>query len=305
VTYAPDDLFAVVHYLNSQGAPWESLGIVGDSAHVATGGYHVGRDDLDAHGRLGYDYSVVESSRDANPTDAASAVDFAGVDWWRPLTLWLVAQVRAGAPGSEDIREIIYTPDGVAVHRWDRLGIRSTGDDSHLYHTHLSFFRDSEGRRGSFVSLLRRFFEGAGVGTPHGQDDEEEMSTGMIPAGFAFGDTARRDSLIVGLGLGPVNGGDFRNRRVVLGLAADFTPAAGVELRVALKSDGLTWGVETVTVFGPGDRMPIFLPNGVTKISIGRVKRGSGDVDTDSKGTVTASAETCPVWWDLEFEPRG
>jgi hypothetical protein len=160
MTYAPDDLLAVILYLNGQGAPMDALGIVGDASHAATGGYHEGHDDLAAHGRLGYDYSVVESPRDARPTDAASATDFGGTTWWRPLTLWLVAACETGAPGTEDIREVIYTPDGKTVHRWDRLGIRTTGDDSHLWHTHLSFFRDSEGRRGTFLALLKRYFAG-------------------------------------------------------------------------------------------------------------------------------------------------
>ncbi len=198
MTYAPNDLLAVARYLN-QGAPWESLGIVGDAAHVATGGYHVGRDDLATRRRLGYDYSVVESARDANPTDAASAVDFAGRSWWRPLTLWLVDQAVAGISGTEDLREIIYTPDG-------------------------------------------------------------------------FG--------------------------------ADFTPTAGVLLRVATKPNGGAWNVQTVTVFAGGDRVALFLPDGTTKIGVGRVKRDSGDVDTDTAGNVVNSAETCPVWWDLEFEKR-
>jgi hypothetical protein len=262
----------------------------------------VGRDDLATHRRLGYDYSVVESPRDANPTDAASAVDLAGAGWWRPLTLWLVDRAVAGAPGTEDIREIIYTPDGVTVHRWDRLGIRSTGDSSHLYHTHVSFFRDSEGRRGSFVDLLQRYFRGSGP-LPEGEDDEE-MSSGMVPAGFAYDNGHRKDLLIAGLGLGPVDGGLFGNRRVVLGLGADFTPAAGVLLRVATKPNGGAWNVQTVTVFATSDRVALFLPDGTTKIGIGRVRRDSGDVDTDPAGNVVNSAETCPVWWDLEFEKR-
>jgi hypothetical protein len=303
MTYAPDDLLAVIRYLNSRGAPWASLGVVGDSAHLATGGYHVGRDDLAAYGRLEYDYSVVESSRDSDPTNAASALDFAGASWWRPLTLWLVDHTETGTAGTEGIREIIYTPNGETVRRWDRLGIRSTGDDSHLYHTHISFFRDSEGQRGSFLDLAHRYFEGGDFG-PEQEDDEEEMSTAMVPVGFAFGNGPRKDALIAGLGLGPVNGGAFHNKRAVLGLAADFTPAAGVEVRVAIKSDGMTWGVQTYTLHSGGDRLPIFLPDVITKVTIGRVKRDRGDVDTDAAGNVIASAETCPVWWDLEFEKR-
>lgn len=179
MTYAPDDLADALAELHAQGAPWESLGIVGDAAHLATGGYHVGRDDLAARGRLGYDYSVVESKRDARPTDAASAIDFAGAAWWRDLTLWLVDACRAGAPGTEDVREIIYTPDGVTVQRWDRLGVRTTGDSSHLWHTHISFHRDAEGRRSTFVALLQRFFTGQPATPPASTIEEDQMwSTG-------------------------------------------------------------------------------------------------------------------------------
>jgi hypothetical protein len=305
VTYAPQDLLDVIHYLHAQGAPFDALGIVGDSAHAATGGYHEGRGDLAAHGRLGYDYSVVESRRDARPTDAASAVDFGGATWWRPLTLWLVDQCKAGTPGTEDIREIIYTPDGQTVRRWDRLGVRSTGDDSHLWHTHLSFFRDSEGHRGTFLALLRSYFEPATQAATIDTGDDEEMSTVMIPAGFAFGDGQRKDLLIAGGGLGPVNGGLFGNKRVVLGFGADFTPKAGLLLRVALKPEDDAWVLhQDVVVHAAGNRYTIFLPDGCTKFDIGRVKRTAGDVDLDADGNTTASAETCPAWWDLEFEKR-
>jgi hypothetical protein len=58
-------------------------------------------------------------------------------------TSWCVAECVAGAPDTGDLREIIYSPDGAAVRRWDRLGMRSTGDSSHLFHTRFSFFRDS------------------------------------------------------------------------------------------------------------------------------------------------------------------
>jgi hypothetical protein len=310
VTIEPADLGGVLAYLHTQGAPWDGLGCVGDPAHAATGGYHEGRDDLAAHGRLGYDYSVVESKRDTRPTNAASAVDFAGATWWRPLTLWLVDQCRAGAAGTEDIREIIYTPDGKTVRRWDRLGIRTSGDDSHLWHTHLSFYRDSEGRRGSFLALLRRYFEPAAQPVqPAAIDtgDDEDMSTGMIPAGFAYGGSnGRKDLLVAGGGLGPVGGGLFGNKRVVLGFGADFTPKAGLLLRVAYRVEDKGWTVEDdVLVHAAGNRYTTFLPTGTTKFSVGRVQRTTGDVDKDPvSGSVTASAESCPAWWDLEFEKR-
>ena len=311
MTYAPDDITAALAELHAQGAPWDALGCVGDAAHIASGGYHVGRVDLAAARRLRYDYSVVESPRDARPTDAASALDFAGASWWRPLTLWLVDACRAGAPGTEDIREVIYTPDGATVQRWDRLGVRTTGDSSHLWHTHVSFFRDAEGRRGTFLALLQRFFAGEPA-TPPAQPidtgDDDNMSTGEVRVGYAFGrPEGRNDLAVTGVGLGPVNGGEFHNRRCVLGLGADFTPKAGVELRVAIHAPA-GWGVKHYTIHAPDERLAIFLPDGATKITIGRVMRGEDDQDTvtrdDGSVSVVADAATCPVWWDLEPEKR-
>jgi hypothetical protein len=135
------------------------LGIVGDDAHANSGtGYHIGEDALKAAA-----YSVVESSRDRNGlTNAASALD---VGWFtvpgqkrtlRDMSKWIVAECEANALDTRDIREIIYSPDGRTVKRWDRLKARSSGDDSHLSHTHFSFFRDSESR--DKTSIFRRWF---------------------------------------------------------------------------------------------------------------------------------------------------
>lgn len=126
----------------------DEVGIVGDSAH--RGGYHCGRDRCSTS-----DYSVAESQRDrAGLSLASSALDVGEFDevvagqrvTLRTLSLWLVEQCRAGTPDTADIREVIYSPDGKTVKRWDRLGRRSSGDSSHLVHTHISYFRDSEGR---------------------------------------------------------------------------------------------------------------------------------------------------------------
>ena len=49
-------------------------------------------------------------------------------------------------------------PDGAKVVRWDREGIPpATGSDSHLTHTHVSWYRDSEAR--DKTSVFRRYFE--------------------------------------------------------------------------------------------------------------------------------------------------
>lgn len=144
------------------------VGIVGSPAHVAAGtSYHLGRDDLQLDRRP---YSVYESTRDlAGLTDEASAIDvgeFSIVSRGRTNNLrtfsaWLVSQCRAGASDTVDIREVIYSPDGVTVLRWDRLGRRTSGDSSHTYHTHLSEFRDADGS--NMVALFGRYLREIGV----------------------------------------------------------------------------------------------------------------------------------------------
>lgn len=144
------------------------IGIVGDASH--DGGYHQGKDRLRTHKGAVQDYSVIESPRDrAGLSDNASALD---IGWFsvvvkdnrhtlRDLSIWLVAQCKADAPDTRDIREIIYSPDGVNVKRFDRLGKRTDGDLSHLSHTHISEFRDARGRH--MVALLRRWLVHIGL----------------------------------------------------------------------------------------------------------------------------------------------
>lgn len=168
MTYPPADLVAVQHYVRDRtGLPWDALGIIHGSPQG--GGYHEGHDLLHAAGRApedpGSDYSYAESLRDRHGlTDAGSAFDMGdGFGRFREITLGIVSACQRNDPRTRDVREVIYTPDGVTVRRFDRLGIRSSGDSSHLTHTHTSFFRDAEGRRDradNYLGLLRELFEG-------------------------------------------------------------------------------------------------------------------------------------------------
>ncbi|WP_405098813.1 hypothetical protein [Micromonospora sp. NBC_01412] len=173
------------------------VGIVGDADHV--GGYHCGSDRVVAG-----DYSVVESPRDAaGLTLDASALDIGrfsvtsggDVHDLRSFSAWCVAQCVAGADDTRDIREIIYSPDGTTVRRWDRLGRRSTGDASHLWHTHLSFFRDSTKAGRDQTPLFRRYL------TTIGLLKEDDMS-------------AQAESQINSLFNAVFNGGSSMGRRV-------------------------------------------------------------------------------------------
>ncbi|MFI7069542.1 peptidoglycan-binding protein [Micromonospora sediminicola] len=156
MTAAPKNLLAVRTLLleNLPLAPL-AVGIVGDSRH--RGGYHCGSDRT-----VSGDYSVTESSRDrAGLSQYASALDvgqfYQGGHNLRTFSLWLVVECAAGAPDTLDIREVIYSPDGRSVKRWDRERRRSSGDSSHLAHTHVSFYRDATKSGRDLTPLFRRY----------------------------------------------------------------------------------------------------------------------------------------------------
>lgn len=141
------------------------VGIVGDPAH--RGGYHCGSDRV-----LTRDYSVVESPRDkAGLTLDAAALD---IGWFEvrvngvthnlyTFNRWIVGELERGAPDTLDIREWIYTVDGKTVRRWDRLRKRTSGDNSHLWHSHGSWFRDSIKANRDQTPLFRRYLTTIGL----------------------------------------------------------------------------------------------------------------------------------------------
>ncbi|GHJ06758.1 hypothetical protein TPA0907_11250 [Micromonospora humidisoli] len=167
MTTAPANLLAVRRLLldTIKGLDPAAVGIVGDPAH--RGGYHCGSDRVVTN-----DYSVVESPRDSGGlTLYASGLDVGtfsvrsggATHNLQTFSTWCVAQCRANTVDSRDLREIIYSPDGKVVRRWDRLGKRSSGDDSHLWHTHFSFFRDSTKAGRDQTPLFRRYLTGIGL----------------------------------------------------------------------------------------------------------------------------------------------
>lgn len=165
MTSASSNLLAVrtllLNALGSHGLASAEVGIVGDVAH--DGGYHCGADRVDDD-----DYSVRESSRDRTGlTSHASALDVGTFSYGshnlRTFSVWCVKQCQANTPDTRDIREIIYSPDGTTVKRWDRLGKRTTGDTSHRGHTHFSFFRDATKAGRDQTPLFRRYLMTIGL----------------------------------------------------------------------------------------------------------------------------------------------
>jgi hypothetical protein len=139
-----------------------SLGIVGDKRHKR--GYHLGKDRIfGPDGEGDADYSVQTRRDKAGLTNKASAMDIGNFKRLREMSKWIVREARANAPDTRDIREIIYSPDGDTVLRWDRTrGVTSRpregeADNSHRTHTHISWFRNSQER--DKTALFGRFFD--------------------------------------------------------------------------------------------------------------------------------------------------
>lgn len=152
MTYNPLTLRQLGAYWVTHGGV--NLGVVGNTAH--TKGYHLGKDRIFAATGEGWkDYSVLHDRDRAGLTNAASAIDLGRLDGTlanlRSFSRWLVAEATEHRDDYRDIREVIYTPDGKTVQRWSGIDGKvytgpGNGDSSHLTHTHISFFRDSETR---------------------------------------------------------------------------------------------------------------------------------------------------------------
>lgn len=114
-------------------------GIVGDTAHSF--GYHLARHDLPAS-----DYSVQLPRDRLGPSDLASALDVTlPPDLMKTCTKRLVDAAKAHDPRLKALREFCGTLNGTDTYPWDLSTNQSEGvgtwDDSHLWHIHLSFYR--------------------------------------------------------------------------------------------------------------------------------------------------------------------
>ncbi len=178
MTYAPPDLRAIRAYLidrldinknihlDTDLEP-DEVGIIGDYRHRATGGYHEGRDDLEAVNGVSYDYSTRQQRDRLGLTNAASAMDIGqfnqqigGVYMHQGiLGAKIVQYCTWNDPRAECVREVIYTANGTTVSHYDAIGEQRGADSSHLTHTHISFWRDTENKRDGFLRLLQEILE--------------------------------------------------------------------------------------------------------------------------------------------------
>lgn len=168
MTYAPASITKAAAVWVAHGGV--NAGIVG-SITTHCRGYHLGRDRIlgpcackpagECRPGQGWnDYSVTLQRDRAGLTDAAAALDLGPIKGsyaaLQRFSRWLVAQCVASSADTDDIRELIYSPDGIAIYEWLRdrgegsMPVRvpnpSTSMLTHRRHTHLSYYRDTEGR---------------------------------------------------------------------------------------------------------------------------------------------------------------
>lgn len=204
MTSAPPDLLAFrQNVITLTGLDGVSVGIVGDSTHAATGGYHEGQSALARVGRYhtwaaagssGEDYSV-RLQRDRNGlTDHASAIDI-GYQWphggnqaWLRFNALLAADLHAGHPALAAIRAVNYSPDGTLKRRIDReYGFAvEVSSDSVDIHTHIECYRDTEGRRQNCLDRLTALIQAA-VNNTSPQEDDMSAQAESVLLGLAEG----------------------------------------------------------------------------------------------------------------------
>lgn len=235
MTFAPQSLKDLGAYIVSQGCV--NLGVVGDTAHTAKGvSYHLGADQLTATA-----YSRIHPRDKAGLSNAASAIDIGKVKGTlknlQTLSNWLQGQLAARAIDTLDIRELIYSPDGLKVMHWDSptqtlyTGGTGTGhgDNSHLTHTHVSFFRDSEAR--PKTSLFARYFEGEDL------DAKVDIPVGRVnvaAGGTVYADP-EKSAVLIPVWSGAQNVQAYSQRAGTPGLTAiriDLIGSGGDDLRI-------------------------------------------------------------------------
>lgn len=170
-TVAPTDLLNLRSVIQSRtGLTADELGIVGNAQHIATGGYHEGRSDLEAAGRLGSDYSDRLTRDRDGLTESASAMDIgsrwaSGRDAWMRFSALLAAHLISGDPDLSAVRAINYTSDHLGKVRIDREEGWKVEPSSDTDHTHVEWYRDTEGKRQASLDAIAALVSTAVNGT--------------------------------------------------------------------------------------------------------------------------------------------
>lgn len=188
-------------YIKGEDADLDNfeVGTVGGPSHVEEGtSYHLGKDQLKMSknpysARTARDKAGLANAETANLASAGDVDD--DLDELREMSAWIVEECRRPNPHPDtlDIREIIYSPDGITVFTWDREKGQTSaperrGSSSHRTHSHFSWYRDA-GMRDK-TGVFRRFFNRHNNNPAGGND--------MIPIPFGEGEKPAPRSSRVG-----------------------------------------------------------------------------------------------------------
>lgn len=140
--YAPQTLGDICRKIAAAIPTGRCVGVLGDGAH--TYGYHRSRNWLNDHNPG--DYSTTSARDRKGPGDAASAIDVRlAPAQMKTVTGRLMKAAKAKDRRLRVVREFFGTLNGRDVAGWDLLKHQASNgaDDSHLWHVHVSIYRDS------------------------------------------------------------------------------------------------------------------------------------------------------------------
>lgn len=203
MTSAPADLLTFHNQVMAETGLTDpsAVGVVGDGAHQRTGGYHEGIDVLEAIGAYhppatshvgsqAEDYSARLLRDRQGLTIHASGVDI-GYRWpkggnkaWLAFNNALVSALHRNDPALACIRAVNYSPDGSAKKRTDRetgWSVVSSSDSVDI-HTHIEFYRNTEGKRGACLARLLELISQAIGGDMSVADDVAPFVNARVEA---------------------------------------------------------------------------------------------------------------------------
>ncbi len=175
MTSAPQDLLAFRAAGRAiTGLPAVEFGLAPDAAHLSSGGYHVGVEDIQRIGRWLTDYSTRQARDRRDGTNTTSAADV-GSEWrnggraaWLRFNNLLYAEMRDRPQNLPALRAINVSLDGRSKLRFDQHN-RAAGliasKDTVDTHTHCEFWRDTEGNRGPTLDRILALMRAAVSGT--------------------------------------------------------------------------------------------------------------------------------------------
>lgn len=166
---APSAIYALWNAIKAKQPRAQLGGIVGDTAHSF--GYHLARRDLPAS-----DYSVSLPADKLGSSANASALDVSlPADLMKRYTANLLAAAKAGDHRLRALREFCGTLNGTDTYPYDLSSHSGEGinswDDSHLWHIHLSFYREFADNEAALLPIADVM-----LGIPLDQDKAEEMA---------------------------------------------------------------------------------------------------------------------------------